>query len=301
MDQKRIRDLFALLPPGAAYPPSPRRSPFRPAQADPVEHFAFALHDPAFGSNFVEAHLKQRRWLPDTISEWSLLQFHAARWLGVSEPLMTEVESFRTETRRQERNLLDALLLAEDATLAGIADTLHASEETIEAYEVLFWNVRDRRDEKLFINALLYPAGMAGGHARHQAQRRGGPPAPAAAAKAGQDEVLVLAGWSSGKPAGIESDAASRFDLALQTDADRRWSAGARLEDPVIKAMHQGSLRRQEKATDDDPLTLHHINAAPPPWRRFESITASTHHLGHNINLRKSGPRSWPCSGVNAG
>lgn len=263
MDQKRVRELFTQLPPGSAYPAAPRRSPFQPARQEPAERFAMAMRDPAFGWHFVEAHLKVRRWLPD-IDSWPMLQCFVAGWLKVTDPLMLEAMSFRTEIRRQERDLLDALLLADDTTLDGIAEVLNTSEEVIEAYEVLFFNVRDRRGEQGYLNALLHPEGWQAAMRDTKPNAEGDRLRLLRAAKGGQDEVLALAGWSSGKPAGIESDAASRFDLALQTDADRRWSAGARLEDPVIKAMHQASLRRQENAVDDDPLALHHINAVTP-------------------------------------
>ena len=39
----------------------------------------------------------------------------------VADPVMLEVESFRTDTRRPARGLLEALLLAQDAILAHIA------------------------------------------------------------------------------------------------------------------------------------------------------------------------------------
>lgn len=54
MNQARIRELFALLPPKAAYPPMTRRSPFQPRPTE-AERYALALHDPAFGAHFVQA------------------------------------------------------------------------------------------------------------------------------------------------------------------------------------------------------------------------------------------------------
>ncbi len=278
MDQTRVRELIALLPPGAAYPATPRRSPFQPARPSASERFALALHDPAFGWHFVEAHLKVRRWLPDTIHEWSLLQCHTALWLGVSEPLMLEVESFRTDTRRHDRDFLDALLLADDASLADIAELLNTSEEVVEAYEVLHWNVRDRKHEKRYLAALLYPEG------RQAAARDAKPDAAGdrlrllrAGAEKGKAEVLALAGWTT-DPSEALKDARARFDHRIQTEAGHRWSAGARMEDPVIKAVHQATLRRQEIASDDDLLALHNINAVTPALeeiRKYNCINAA--------------------------
>ena len=264
MDQKRIRELYSLLPPGAAYPPTPRCSPFRPARPSAAERFALALHDPAFGYNFVSAHLKTGRWLPDTIYEWPLIQAFAGGYFRVSEPLMTEVNSLCTEHRRHDRDFLDALLLADDASMADIAGLLDVGDQVIEAYETLHWNVRDRMHEKRYLAALMYPEG------RQAAARDAKPNAAGdrlrllrAGAENGKAAVLALAGWSPETSGAIE-DARARFDHQLQTEAGHRWSAGARLEDPVIKAAHQGSLRRQENSSDDDLLALHNINAVSP-------------------------------------
>ena len=258
MDQKRIRELIALLPVGSAYPATPRRSPFQPARPSASERFALALNDPAFGWHFVEAHLKTGRWLSDAVYEWSLLQCFLAHLLNVAEPLVTEVESLRSPARWQERDWLEALLLAEDVTLGEIAAHLHTCEEVIEAYEALFWNVRDRRNEPAYLNQLLYPEG------RPAAARNARPDAAGdrqrllrAGVEAGKAAVLTLAGLA---PHQEFDDSPGRFDRDLQVDAGRRWQAGLRLEDPVIKAMHQGSLRRQEKATNDDGLGLQHVS-----------------------------------------
>ena len=264
MDQKRVRELISLLPPGAAYPAGPRRSPFQYARQEPAERFAMAMRDPAFGASFVGAFIEKRRWLPDVINEWPLLQFYLSRAFKVTEPLIQEAQSFLTEMRRQERDILDALLLAEDTTLAGIAEILNTREVVVEAYEMLFWSVRDRRHEKGYLTALSYPDG------RQAATRDAKPDAVGdrlrllrAGAENGKAAVLALAGWSP-EPSGALEDAGAQFDHRLQTEAGRRWSAGARLEDSVIKAAHQGSLRRQENTSDEDPLALHNINAVSP-------------------------------------
>ena len=223
-----------------------------------------AMRDPAFGASFVGAFIEKRRWLPDVIYEWPLLQYFLSQAFKVTEPLILETESFRTETRRHERSLLEALLLVEDTTLAGIAEILNTREEVVEAYEMLFWSVRDRRHEKGYLGAILYPEG------RQAAARDAKPDAMGdrlrllrAGAEDGKAAVLALAGWSPELSGALE-DAGAQFDHRLQMEAGRRWSAGARLEDSVIKAAHQGSLRRQENTSDEDPLALHNINAVSP-------------------------------------
>lgn len=267
MDQKRVRELFALLPPGAAYPATPRRSPFQYARQEPAERFAFALHDPAFGSNFVEAHLqvRVRRWLPDTVHEWPLLQCFLARWLDVTEPLMVEVESFRTEARRHDRNLLEALLLAKSVTLGDIADHLHVSEEVVQAYETIFWNVRDRLTEQGYLNALLYPGGV------QESVRDAKPNATGdrlrllrAGAQNDVDEVLALAGYKLASNPGALTEDNGEVERRMQQDAQRRMRAGCRMEDSVVKIVYAAAARRQEIAMTEDELALHKINAVSP-------------------------------------
>ena len=265
MDQTRVRELIALLPPGAAYPATPRRSPFQPARPSASERFALALHDPAFGQNFVEAHLKTGRWLPDTIYEWPLLQCFLARWLDVPEPLMMEVESFRTEARRHERDLLEALLLAKSVTLGDIAGHLHTSEELVAAYETIFWNVRDRLDERGYINTLLYPGGV------QESVRDTKPNATGdrlrqlrAGAHNDVDEVMALAGYKLVGNAGALTEDSGEVERRMQQDAQKRMRAGCRMEDPVVKIVYAAAARRKEIALTEDELALHKINAVSP-------------------------------------
>ena len=264
MDQQRVRELVALLPPGATYPAHPRRSPFQ-ARPSASERFALALHDPAFGWHFVQEHLRLRRWLPDTIHEWELLQCFLTQWLKVTDPLMLEVESFRSEVRRQERDFLEALLLARSVTLGDIAAHLHTTEEVVEAYACLFWNVRDRLDERGYLNTLLYPAGW-------QAAMRDAQPNAIGdrlrllrvGAQNDVDEVLALAGYQPGSKGGALTEDSGEVERRMQQDAQRRMRAGCRMEDPVVKAVHTAAVRRKEISLTEDELALHKINAVSP-------------------------------------
>ena len=264
MDQNRVRELIALLPPGAAYPATPHLSPFRP-RPNATERFALALRDPAFGASFVGAFIEKRRWLPDSVREWPLLQLFLTRVFKVTEPLMLEVESFRTETRHQERDVLDALLLAEDITLAEIATLLNTSEEIVEAYEAIHWNLRDRKHEHPYLNALLYPAGW-------QAAMRDTQPNAVgdrlrllrAGASNDVDEVLALAGYQSRSATGAFSEDGGEVERRIQQDALRRMRAGCGMEDQVVRAAHSAAVRRKEIALSDDELALHNINAVLP-------------------------------------
>ena len=293
MDQARIRELIALLPPGAAYPATARPSLFQPARQASAERFALAMGDPAFGWHFVEAHLKARRWLPDTLHEWPLLQAFAARHFKVADPLMLEVESFRTETRRPERDLLEALLLAQDATLARIAELLGTNEEVVEAYEALFFNVRDRRHEPVYRNALLHPGGW------QAAVRNPRPDAEGdrlrllrAGAEDGMAAVLELAGLPAETTPATLPERRSALERRVQTQAEHRMQAGCGLEDPMVRAVYTTAVRQTEAVQDEDSLALHNINAVLPALdeiRKYNSINAEARpdHLAEMERARR--------------
>ena len=194
--------------------------------------------------------------------------------------MMLEVESFRTQTRRHERDLLEALLLAEKTSLGRIAELLDTREEVIEAFEALFFNVRDRKHEKAYLNTLLYPAGSGWQAAMRDAQ----PNAEGdrlrllrAGAVNDVEEVLVLAGYKLGCKTGALAEDCGEVERRMQQDARGRMRAGCRIEDPVVRAVHTAAVRRQEIAKTEDELALHNINAVTPALeeiRKYNSLKA---------------------------
>ena len=179
--------------------------------------------------------------------------------------MMLEVESFRTQTRRQERNVLEALLLAEKTSLGRIAELLDTREEVIEAFEALYFNVRDRKQEKAYLNALLHPDGW-------QATMRDAKPSLEgdrlrllrAGAQNDVEEVLALAGYKLASNPGALTEDNGEVERRMQQDAQRRMRAGCRMEDSVVKIVYAAAARRKEIAMTEDELALHKINAVSP-------------------------------------
>lgn len=54
---------------------------------------------------------------------------------------------------------IEGLLLAKDATHESVARALNLPEEVILAYEILFFNVLDRKKDTLYLQSILYPHG----------------------------------------------------------------------------------------------------------------------------------------------
>jgi len=70
-----------------------------------------------------------------------------------------EAEMLKKQSMHQSRSILEAMLLATDATPEAVADHLGLSLPTVLAYEKLFFNIFDRRQDELFLASVAYPHG----------------------------------------------------------------------------------------------------------------------------------------------
>lgn len=59
----------------------------------------------------------------------------------------------------KERGTVEALLLCEDMPVEEIAEFTRLPQGTVEAYEKLFYNVRDRFEDYLYLSRIVYPHG----------------------------------------------------------------------------------------------------------------------------------------------
>ena len=61
------------------------------------------------------------------------------------------------EANRATRAVLNAALIAGDATIEAVAAALNLPVNTVEAYEVLFFNVIDRKEDPMYLRNIAYP------------------------------------------------------------------------------------------------------------------------------------------------
>lgn len=73
---------------------------------------------------------------------------HVAEALALNDPDM-----------KHERSTIQAYLLCEDASFEDISKLTSVDANTLKAYEKLFYNVRDRFDDYLFLARAVYPHG----------------------------------------------------------------------------------------------------------------------------------------------
>lgn len=118
---------------------------------------ALALLDPAFAWKFAQAFAQLRQPLPAIVSEPLIKQAYAhISGQAINEDI-NEAQIFQHPKWGNHRGFLEALLLLPDLRLDEVAKHVGVSVSVVMLYEHLFWSVRDRLAETMFINELCYP------------------------------------------------------------------------------------------------------------------------------------------------
>ncbi len=131
-----------------------------------VRRFVHAYSDVSFGwyaanrlaewqADFPVFPSRRMKWV---YMAWRLLQDYDKR----SEqetfgPIMDAIMISSSVAGAPIRQVLQALLIIPDLSIADLAKAVNYPAESIEAYEALFFNVQDRRDEHMFIRNIVYP------------------------------------------------------------------------------------------------------------------------------------------------
>ena len=158
METTRIEQLVALMPEQNAYT---RRlgGRFVPTADVSVEvaTYAHSLNDPMFGWVFIKALLDQSQMIPDLVVESPLLRTYAYHRYSNRDPHVRQAFQLRTQTEKLKRAMLQCMLLIDKFSLEHIAAEMMMDLDVVEIYEMLFWNVRDRLHDKVYITSLLFP------------------------------------------------------------------------------------------------------------------------------------------------
>ena len=159
MTAHRIEQLVRLLPLEATLF-SPNRGPGATVPRF-AECLAGALNDPAFGHRFAIEYVGRFESLPAAVYElWFRRAYlHYAGTNEIPDSIMTQVEQLVLPGSQSTRDILNALLVCQDATHAQIAGFLGLDVQVIQFYEKLHFNVRDRAADKTYMARLVYPQG----------------------------------------------------------------------------------------------------------------------------------------------
>ena len=166
MTRERIEQLVEELPPNSPY------NRFLPAtenyygtkkrtkNIDPII-LDYAFHDMKFAWRFAQSFVEMNRSLPFSAQEEPWI--NRAWDYGMNkdwDPVISHAIALEAPYHKRERDTVKAMLLIPDKSLEEIADYIGFEEEDIEAYEALFFDIRDRMKEKAFIAKLVFPDGI---------------------------------------------------------------------------------------------------------------------------------------------
>jgi hypothetical protein len=130
-------------------------------------------------------------------------------------PVIHALELNSNPSHRGFKALLQALLIAEDSTFELIAEALNLPRPTVEAYDSLFFNMMDRREDFLYLQHVAYPNSrleeMAEGYLEN----------------ANLDQLLLRVAYNEGMAAalsiaGMKDNPAGRMSVAELTESLHR-------------------------------------------------------------------------------
>lgn len=105
---------------------------------------------------------------------------------GHEDPTIAAVLALTLNDNEMLANQIKALLITEDITTTYISDKLGIDEDTIIAFEKLFFNVLDRKQDHAFLAQVIYPEGRLVEAAEDYIERTG------------TGEILLRAGFNYG-------------------------------------------------------------------------------------------------------
>ncbi len=158
-----------------------------------VERLALASDDPSFGWRLARAEVLSGKRLPYTLKNVNLLRAeeYLLKRAGNSIPAHLEdyvvVDMLMHPAKRWEREVLNALLISKDITIADIAQTMGLPVTAIEIYSDICFSVRDRFKEPAYLAKLVYPENQTDNLPRELSLLRAG-------YRHGAAEVLLQAG-----------------------------------------------------------------------------------------------------------
>ena len=127
-----------------------------------IRKYARYYKDLQFGWNFIKAIEHHNMPLPPMLGgddEWLFRAYKFETDMAYEDKAIFKALELTYAESRLTRETLHGLLVSSDADINKIASITSINIETIKAYEQLFFNLRDRRHEALFLAEIVYPNG----------------------------------------------------------------------------------------------------------------------------------------------
>lgn len=153
MTFQRIQQLISLLPDSSSY--------FRDIlsytpQVTAVNKFLCAYKDLAFGYHIVKALVKDNCELPADITEGVLYKTYMFEKYGQPYDEIIQAIAFTHPSNKIMEDSIKAAIISM-VPYKTLEKAYGIPKSVLEAYEQLFFNIRDRKNEALFIANLVYP------------------------------------------------------------------------------------------------------------------------------------------------
>ena len=124
-------------------------------------HYLYCYKDLAFGWRFAYLMAKSGYAVPALLEGADLWVYraylHATR--AIDDPIISQALSLTMRRASSARDKIRAMLLSPGATAAEVAVHMGMDQRVIEAYEKLFFNVLDRKEEGRYLSEIVYPDG----------------------------------------------------------------------------------------------------------------------------------------------
>jgi hypothetical protein len=177
------------------------------------------------------------------------------------DEVMSEANALVHPANAANRRTLNALLICRDTKLSQISEALSLPEYVIGVYEQLWFNVRDRMEDKSYIASLVFPQTRfeskeqdGGGDQDYaQALLRAG-------AKFGAEEVLYMAGLTTTR------------NTILQPAKSADEFEGILMEDALTQARHGGANAKSAPAIDRAKTLVAASKRAGQPDRTGDDV-----------------------------
>jgi hypothetical protein len=156
MQNQRIRELVSYLPepcPELDHTPAANSPLYR----SDIERTVFALTAADFGAHYLDFFLKAGVALPNHIHDRSIRRGYEYHTGAARNPAYARALELHSPGNGFTGMVLEAYLLCRDLTIEQIAERVQTPVEAIEIYADLYFNVRSRASEQIYIASIVYP------------------------------------------------------------------------------------------------------------------------------------------------
>ncbi len=155
MTPERIKELVRKVPDNFPFYTGMGRS--SDSRSLYLSRVSFALKDPQFAYVFVMAFVQMEQPLPMCVHEHHLHRAYKYERYGASYPALEEAKIWREPNNSHTRGMIHQRLVYIHSSLEEAAQQLNMPIDMLTCYEQFFFNVRDRFNDKQYIEHLVFP------------------------------------------------------------------------------------------------------------------------------------------------